>query len=112
MVTLLITMNGLDASFAALADPTRRRIVRLVASRPRNAGELAEGFPVSRPAVSKHLRVLREAGLVEVDEVGRTRVYRLRPGGITEARRWMERTGRFWDRALEAFRRHVEEVEG
>jgi DNA-binding transcriptional ArsR family regulator len=105
-------MSGLDASFAALADPTRRRLLWLVADQPRKAGELADGFRVSRPAVSKHLRVLREAGLVEVDEVGRTRVYRLRPGGITEARRWMERTGRFWDRALEAFRRHVEEVEG
>ena len=102
-------MAGLDASFAALSDPTRRRILRLVAGRPRNAGELAEAFPVSRPAVSKHLRVLRDAGLMEVERVGRTRVYRLRPGGISEARRWMEETGRFWDRALEAFRRHVEE---
>jgi DNA-binding transcriptional ArsR family regulator len=104
-------MAGLDASFAALSDPTRRRLLRLVAGRPRNAGELAESFPVSRPAVSKHLRVLRDAGLMEVEQVGRTRVYRLRPGGISEARRWMEETGRFWDGALEAFRRHVEEVD-
>jgi DNA-binding transcriptional ArsR family regulator len=64
---------------------------------------------VSRPAVSKHLRVLREAGLVEVDRIGRTRMYRLRPGGIAEARRWMIEAERFWDRALEAFRRRVEE---
>ena len=101
----------LDASLAALADPTRRRLVRLVGERPRRAGELAEAFPVSRPAVSKHLRVLREAGLVEVEPRGRARIYRLVPGGITEVRRWVEETGRFWDSALEAFRRHVEERE-
>lgn len=75
------------------------------------AGEVASAFPVSRPAVSKHLRVLREAGLVQVEKVGRTQIYRLRPGGISEARRWMEETGRFWDVTLDAFRRHVEKKE-
>ena len=103
---------ALDASLAALADPTRRRLLRLVGERPRKAGELANAFPVSRPAVSKHLRVLREAGLVEAKPTGRARIYRLAPGGITEVRRWVEETGRFWDSALEAFRRHVEEKEG
>lgn len=75
---------------------------------------MASRFSVSRPAVSRHLRVLREAGLIEAQKLGRTQVYRLRPGGISEARRWIEESGRFWDRALEAFRRHVEkeEVEG
>jgi DNA-binding transcriptional ArsR family regulator len=103
----------LDAAFAALADPTRRKVVGLLGVRPRKAGELASSFPVSRPAVSKHLRVLREAGLVEAEKVGRAQVYRLRPGGIVEAREWMEKTGRFWDVTLDAFRRHVEEeVEG
>jgi DNA-binding transcriptional ArsR family regulator len=103
-----LDVADLDAAFAALSDPTRRRVLRLVASRPLSAGRIAEAFPVSRPAVSKHLRVLRDAGLVEADRVGRTRVYRLRPGGIAEARRWMEEADRFWDRALEAFRRRVE----
>jgi DNA-binding transcriptional ArsR family regulator len=100
---------SLDAAFAALSDPTRRRILRLVGGRPRAVGELAEAFPVSRPAVSKHLRVLRDADLLEVDRVGRTRVYRLRPGGLEEAERWVQEAGRFWDVALERFRRHVEE---
>jgi DNA-binding transcriptional ArsR family regulator len=102
---------GLDSSLAALSDPTRRRLLRLVGERPRKAGELATAFPVSRPAVSKHLRVLREAGLIDVESRGRTRIYHLVPGGITEVRRWVEETGRFWDSALEAFRRHVEERE-
>lgn len=101
---------ALDASLAALADPTRRRLLRLVGERPRKAGELAEAFPVSRPAVSKHLRVLREAGLVEAESRGRARIYRLAPGGISEVRRWVEETGRLWDSALEAFRAHVEGV--
>ncbi|HYZ10494.1 MAG TPA: metalloregulator ArsR/SmtB family transcription factor [Actinomycetota bacterium] len=101
---------GLDASLAALADPTRRELLRLVGERQRKAGELAEAFPVSRPAVSKHLRVLREAGLVEAESRGRARIYRLAPGGISEVRRWVEETGRLWDSALEAFRAHVEGV--
>jgi DNA-binding transcriptional ArsR family regulator len=102
---------SVDLAFAALADPTRRKVVGLLGARPMRAGELASAFPVSRPAVSKHLRVLREAGLVQVEKVGRTQMYRLRPGGISEARRWMEETGRFWDVTLDAFRRHVEKEE-
>lgn len=100
---------SMDRAFAALADPTRRRILTLVAERPRPAGELARRFPVSRPAVSKHLRVLREAGLLEARRVGRSRVYRLHPKGLAEARKWMEDAGRVWDAALDSFRRHVEE---
>ena len=104
---------ALDEAFGALADPTRRRLLRLVGERPRKAGELAGEFPVSRPAISKHLRVLRDAGLLEVDRRGRARIYRLVPDGISQAWRWMEETARFWDGALEAFRRRVEEeVEG
>jgi DNA-binding transcriptional ArsR family regulator len=100
---------SIDQAFAALSDPTRRRILTLVAQRPRQAGEIAQRFPVSRPAVSKHLRVLREAGLLESRKVGRARVYRLHPTGLAGARKWMEDAGRVWDAALEAFRRHVEE---
>jgi DNA-binding transcriptional ArsR family regulator len=105
---------SLDRAFGALADPTRRRIVRLVADRPRQAGELAEGFPVSRPAISKHLRVLREAGLVAARKEGRARVYHLSPRGLQEARKWVEEAEKVWATALESFRRHVEkeEVEG
>ena len=100
---------SIDQAFAALSDPTRRRILTLVAQRPRQAGEIARRFPVSRPAVSKHLRVLREAGLVESRKVGRARVYQLHPTGFAGARTWIEDAGRVWDAALEAFRRHVEE---
>jgi DNA-binding transcriptional ArsR family regulator len=103
---------SIDRAFAALSDPTRRRILTLVARGPRQAGEIAERFPVSRPAVSKHLRVLREAGLVESRKIGRARVYQLHPQGLAEARKWMEDAGRVWDAALDAFRRHVDEEVG
>jgi DNA-binding transcriptional ArsR family regulator len=103
---------SIDRAFGALSDPTRRRILTLVARRPRQAGEIAERFPVSRPAVSKHLRVLREAGLIESHKMGRARIYQLHPRGLAEARKWMEEAGRFWDGALEAFRRHMEEEVG
>ena len=103
---------SLDRAFGALADPTRRRILRLVGDRPRQAGEIAEGFPVSRPAVSKHLRVLREAGLVAARKEGRARVYHLSPKGLEEARKWMEEAEKVWATALDSFRQHVEEEVG
>lgn len=98
-------------SFAAVAEPTRREILDLLRDGERPVGELVDRLGMSQPAVSKHLRVLREAGLVEMEARGRARIYRLVPGGITEVRRWVEETGRFWDSALESFRRHVEERE-
>jgi DNA-binding transcriptional ArsR family regulator len=85
------------AGLTALADPTRRAIFELIAERPLAVGELAELVPVSRPAVSQHLKVLKEAGLV-IDEVaGTRRIYRVDPTGLVELRSYMER---FWNTAL------------
>ena len=64
---------------------------------------------MSRPAVSRHLRVLREAGLVEAEKQGRTQVYRLARGGVSDLREYLEEVGRGWEQALEAFKRHAEE---
>ena len=99
---------ALDAALAALADPTRRALLARVALHPTRAGDLARGFRMSRPAVSKHLRVLREARLVDAERRGREQIYRLAPGGLAEVERYVEEAGRFWDRALEAFRRYAE----
>lgn len=101
---------SLDRAFAALADPTRRELLRRLAAGPRPAGELAGTFPISRPAVSKHLRALRQAGLVRARREGRQRLYRLSPEGLREARAWMEEAARAWDAALEAYRRRAEEA--
>lgn len=92
----------------ALGDPTRRQIFERIVARPRSVAELAEGLPVSRPAVSQHLRVLREAGLVAVRSEGTRRVYTLHTAGIAHLRRDLDR---FWDHALAAFKAAVEQPE-
>jgi DNA-binding transcriptional ArsR family regulator len=91
-------VNALEA----LADPTRRRIVELLAGGERSAGELAAEFETSRPGVSRHLRVLREHGLVSAREEGRRRVYELEPGPLAELDGWLEQYRRFWQNRLEA----------
>jgi DNA-binding transcriptional ArsR family regulator len=100
----------LDRTFAALADPTRRRVVELLRERPRRAGELAEAFRVSAPAISRHLRVLRTRGLVEeerVDEDARVRFYRLRREPFDALSLWLRELESFWSDQLESFGAHV-----
>lgn len=99
---------AVDAALAALSDPTRREIVEALGRGPTRAGDLAERFPISRPAVSKHLRVLREAGLVDAEEQGRERVYYLVPRGLDEIKKYMDRASKMWEDALEAFKRYAE----
>lgn len=92
-------------AFAALADPTRRAVFERLADGPRAVGELARGLPVSRPAVSQHLKVLKEAGLVTDRAEGARRVYQIDPEGLGQLRGWLDR---FWDQALEAFKAEAE----
>lgn len=89
-------------AWLALADPIRREIVEMLADRERDAGELAAAFPVSRPAVSRHLRVLREAGLVRVRPEAQRRVYALDPRPLEDLAEWLERYRRFWGQRLDA----------
>lgn len=97
--------NQLDG-FAALGDPTRRQIFERLSKRPLAVGELAEGFHVSRPAVSQHLRVLKDAGLVVDRQEGTRRVYTVDPRGVEAMRNYLDR---FWDRALAAFKKAAEQ---
>jgi DNA-binding transcriptional ArsR family regulator len=92
-------------AFAALAEPMRRAIVERLAARPMSVGDLAAHLPVTRPAVSQHLKVLKEAGLVRDEAQGTRRVYRIDPAGLGAIREWLDR---HWERALAAY---VEEVE-
>jgi DNA-binding transcriptional ArsR family regulator len=92
--------------WAALADPTRRTIFELVAARPRAVRELAEVLPVTRPAVSQHLKLLKSAGLVLGRAEGTRRIYRADPEGLRELRTQLDR---FWNEALTNFRQFVEE---
>jgi DNA-binding transcriptional ArsR family regulator len=92
----------------ALGDPTRRRIFDRLAQGPKPVGELARGLPVSRPAVSQHLRVLKDAGLVTERPEGTRRVYRVDPSGVIALRAYFEA---FWDRALVNFQDEAEQAE-
>jgi len=92
-----------------LADPIRRQIVEMLADRERDVGELAAAFPVSRPAVSRHLRVLREAGLVRVRPEAQRRVYVLDPRPLEELRQWLERYSGLWSQRLEALAAEVDQ---
>ncbi len=91
-------MNALEA----LAEPTRRRIVELLAERERSAGEIASQFRTSRPGISRHLRVLREHGLVRAREDGQRRLYSLDPVPLQELDEWLQRYRQFWDNRLDA----------
>ncbi len=93
----------------ALGDPTRRAILERLSSGPRSVGEIARGLPVSRPAVSQHLRVLREARLVAERREGTRRVYRVDPDGLAELRAYFDD---FWTRALADFKATVEQEGG
>jgi DNA-binding transcriptional ArsR family regulator len=97
-------MNAL----AALADPTRRRIVELLAERELSAGEIASRFPTARPGVSRHLRVLREHGLVRARSEGQRRLYSLDPGPLQELDAWLEHYRGFWTNRLAALDTELE----
>ena len=90
---------------AALADSTRREIFERLTRKPQAVGELARGLPVSRPAVSQHLRVLKSAGLVKDRSEGTRHIYQIDPAGLGAIRAWLDR---FWDRSLDAFKNEIE----
>src|SRR5262245_46068647 len=92
-------------TFAALADPTRRRVFERLGVSPASVGDIAAGLPVSRPAVSQHLKVLKEAGLVTDRPDGTRRIYHIDPHGLGQIRAWLDQ---FWTVALEAYAAEVE----
>jgi DNA-binding transcriptional ArsR family regulator len=102
-----VTTYRLDG-LSALGDPTRRAIFELLADGPRPVGELAGDLPVSRPAVSQHLAVLKEAGLVNDRRDGTRRLYQLNPDGVGALRAYFDQ---FWDRSLVAFKAAAEQKE-
>jgi DNA-binding transcriptional ArsR family regulator len=94
--------------FAAIADPTRRQVLDLLRGRELAAGELVEAFPhMTQPAISRHLRILREAGLVNVRPEQQRRVYALRPEGLAELDAWIARYRELWAKQLDALARHL-----
>jgi DNA-binding transcriptional ArsR family regulator len=107
-----LTALALDRALAALADPYRRQVVELLRVRPHRAGELAQALGLPPPAMSRHLRALKEGGLIEDSHPAfdaRVRVYTLRPEPMAQLRQWLEETERLWSRQLAAFKAHVEQ---
>ena len=103
----------LDRTLAALADPTRRSIVERLRSRPQRPSEVAEALSVSRPAMSRHLRVLRRAGLISqeaLEEDARARVIQLRTEPLSRLRAWVEDVEAMWNDQLQSFKAHAEQV--
>ncbi|WP_343699791.1 metalloregulator ArsR/SmtB family transcription factor [Caulobacter sp.] len=102
---------SLDATLAALAEPNRRRAVDLLRTRPHRAGELAEALGLSPPAMSRHLKALRQSGLVEESHPefdARVRVYRLRPEPMDDLKAWLDAAEELWADQLTALKAHVE----
>ena len=99
--------NALDA-LSVLGDPTRRKIFERVAERPRSVGDLARGLPVSRPAVSQHLRALKVAGLILDHAEGTRRIYAVDPRGLNALRTWLDN---FWEKSLRSFKAEAERLE-
>jgi DNA-binding transcriptional ArsR family regulator len=97
-------MANAKLAFSALADPTRREVFQRLQSGGRSVGEIARDLPVSRPAVSQHLKVLKEAGLVTDRAEGTRRVYHIDPKGLGAMRAWLDQ---FWDVALQSFATEV-----
>ena len=98
-----------SAIITAWGDPTRQAILDRLAAGPRAVGELADELPVSRPAVSQHLKVLKDVGLVRDERAGTRRVYRVDPAGLAVLRTYLDQ---FWERSLEAFQESIVEEEG
>ena len=102
------TAPARDAAFNALADPTRRAVLDLLRAGTRPAGEIARAFPISRPAISKHLKILRRAHLVDEHRQGRHRFYQLNPEPLKTVDSWLDEYRRFWTASLENLKSFVE----
>ncbi|GAB3675386.1 ArsR/SmtB family transcription factor [Angustibacter aerolatus] len=100
----------MDAVLQALADPSRRTLLEILRDHPATAGELSDALPIARPGVSRHLRVLREAGLVDVRQDAQRRIYRLRPEALVEVDEWLAGYRALWQHRLDAL--HTEIARG
>jgi DNA-binding transcriptional ArsR family regulator len=106
----MVTLAAMDAVLHALADESRRTVLQILRDHPASAGELAKALPIARPGVSRHLRVLREAGLVDVHQDAQRRIYTLRPEALVEVDEWLSEYRRLWENRLDAL--HTEIARG
>ena len=107
----MLEYTCMESAFAILAEPNRRALLSLLATSERSVGELERRLRIPQPSVSKHLRVLREAGLVESRVDAQRRLYRLRPGPLMELDSWLAPFRRLWEAHVDALERHLERME-
>ena len=104
-------INTMESTFAVIAEPSRRAILSLLASSELTVGDIEEALNLSQPSVSKHLRVLREAGFVESRVDAQRRVYRIRPEPLAEIDAWLAPFRRFWSAHVDALERHLDQID-
>jgi DNA-binding transcriptional ArsR family regulator len=97
--------------FQAIADPTRREIIGLIANKPMNLNAIADNFDISRPAISQHIKVLHECGLIEIEDVGRERYCKIRPSQLIPAFLWLEQYKGLWSDKLDSFERYLNKLQ-
>src|SRR5690606_16302624 len=110
VICSLVHIDCVDTAFTVVAEPNRRAILDLLVSSPQSVGDLERELGLSQPAVSKHLRVLREAGLVEARVEAQRRIYRVRPEPLMELDAWLEPYRRLWSKHLDALERHLDRM--
>lgn len=93
--------------YQAIADPTRREIISLIAQQPMNLNAIAENFDVSRPAISNHIRILHECGIITIEQVGRERICRVQPKNLKEVSDWIGQFQELWEQKLESFEKYL-----
>ncbi len=96
--------------FQAIADPTRRQIINLIAQQPMNLNALAEKFEVTRPAISNHIRILNECGIVAIEQVGRERYCSIRPDNLKEAAEWINQFNALWEQRIDSFDKYLQQL--
>ncbi|HEV8513316.1 MAG TPA: metalloregulator ArsR/SmtB family transcription factor [Cyclobacteriaceae bacterium] len=93
--------------FQAIADPTRREIIRLIAREPMNLNTIADNFEVTRPAISNHIKILNECGIIEIEQLGRERICKIQSANLKEVSDWIGQFNALWEQRLESFEKYV-----
>jgi len=106
-----MTVQARRDVFQAIADPTRREIIQLIAKGPMNLNSIADNFDISRPAISQHIKILNECGLIEIENVGRERFCKIQPRQLVPAFMWLEQYKILWTEKLDAFEKYVNQLQ-
>ena len=96
--------------FQAIADPTRREIISLISKQPMNLNAIAEHFDITRPAISNHIKILNECGIISIDQVGRERYCKVQPANLKEVSDWIGQFNELWEQRLESFEKYVNQL--